>query len=143
MRESYPFTTSLTVQYADLDGQAIVFYGNYLTYVDIAINSFIRESGVDYPHWTQESGLDFNVVKADIVYHAPLLEDDSIELGVRLERMGRSSVSWQVALFRSDETDPAAEAAVIWVCADQTAHTSHPIPDELRVPFLALSEHDT
>ena len=141
MRIDYPLLSKQRVRYADLDGQAIVFYGNYLTYIDIAINEYLRAMPLDYPGWVAETGLDFNVVKITTEYRSPLRYDDEITVGVRLVRIGRSSITWAVAIFRKDDEVPAATAELIWVCADQKTHQSQPVPDSLRQAFRAVEQH--
>ena len=139
-RDNYPFFHELTVQYGELDGQAIVFYGNYLTYFDIAINEYVRATGLDYPAWVAETGLDFNVVRAAIEFRAPLQMGDELRVGVQLARLGRSSLTWLLAIFVGVGTQPAATGEVVWVCADQASFSSRPVPDAIRAKLLSLAE---
>lgn len=138
-RDQFLFFQPLTVQYAELDGQAIVFYGNYLTYYDIAINEYIRATGLDYVAWVAQTGLDFNVVKATVEYRRPLHLGTDLVVGVDLARIGRSSLSWQLAIFPSDGVEPAATGEVVWVCADQSSFSSRPVPDEIITQLRSLS----
>ena len=138
-RNGFSFFHPLTVQYAELDGQAIVFYGNYLTYFDIAINEYIRAAGLDYAAWVACTGLDFNVVKATVEYRTPLHLDDVLSIGVQLARIGRSSLTWQLAIFPGEEPELLAEGELIWVCADQASFSSRPVPADIRSQLLALS----
>ncbi|MCA9983372.1 MAG: acyl-CoA thioesterase [Anaerolineales bacterium] len=138
-RDQFLFFQPLTVQYAELDGQGIVFYGNYLTYYDIAINEYIRATGLDYAAWVAQTGLDFNVVKATVEYKTPLQLGADLAVGVELARSGRSSLTWQLAIFPAEGSEPMAIGEVIWVCADQSSFSSRPVPDEIRDRLQSLS----
>lgn len=94
----------IRVRYNEIDGQGIVFNGNYLIYADIGVTEFFRSLGGGQPGaFFAQYGSDFVVVNADVDYHASLTLDDNVTIAARVARFGRSSFTIHVALFRGDE----------------------------------------
>ena len=130
-RSDYPFSFSFRVRYAETDAQGIVFYGNYLTYFDVAIHEYFRWLSCDITAHVAETGADFHTVRASVDFHAPSRFDDELDVFVRTDRIGRSSLSFDLAIFSGDEPQPRVTGGVVWVNADQQAHRSTPLPKRL------------
>ena len=136
----YPFACQFRVRYSEIDGQAIVFNAHYLTYYDTALAEFFRHAGIVYGEARDpDSAVDFHTVRNRIDYHAPVRLDELIEVHVRVGRIGRSSISFEVALFAEGEAKPRNSGEVVWVCAGIGDHRSRPIPDPLRTRFEAAN----
>jgi predicted GNAT family N-acyltransferase len=73
---------------------------------------------------------DFFVKKSSLEYHASARLDDLIDVGVRLERFGNSSMLLQCAVFRGDALLVSGE--LVYVFADPATQTSKPIPQAFR-----------
>lgn len=129
----YPFACQFRVRYSEIDGQLIVFNAHYLTYYDTALAEFFRHAGIVYGEaGDPDSAVDFHTVRNLIDYHAPVRLDELIEVHVRVGRIGRSSVSFDVALFVRGEDRPRNSGEVVWVCAGVGDHRSRAIPEHLR-----------
>ncbi|MCC5873425.1 MAG: acyl-CoA thioesterase [Gammaproteobacteria bacterium] len=138
--QDYPFACQFRVRYSEIDGQLIVFNAHYLTYYDTALGEFFRHAGIVYGEARDaDSDVDFHTVRNLIDYHAPVRLDELIAVHVRVGRIGRSSISFEVALFAEDEDRPRNSGEVVWVCAGIGDHRSRPIPDHLRVRFEAAN----
>ena len=129
-RDDFRFAHRLRVRWAEVDKQDIVFNGHYLTYFDVAITEYWRELGVPYPAIVERWGSDLFVVKAGIDYHAPARYDDVLDIGVRIARIGNSSLQFVTGIFRADEALIGGE--LIYVNADPVTRTSVRVPAELR-----------
>jgi acyl-CoA thioester hydrolase len=129
-RSAYRFFHTLRVRWAEVDRQGIVFNGHYLTYFDVAITEYWRAIGVPYPQVTERWGSDLFVVKAAVEYRGPAHYDDILDIAVRVARIGTSSMTFGIAIFRGD--DHLIGGEVIYVNADP--HTRKPlrVPDGLR-----------
>ena len=57
-REAFRFQHRLRVRWAEIDGQSVVFNGNYLTYFDVAVTEYWRALGWVYPDRLTERGVD-------------------------------------------------------------------------------------
>ncbi len=102
------------VRYNEIDGQNIVFNGNYLIYADIGVTELFRAMGEGQPGpFFAQYGSDIVVVNAELDYHASAILDDVITIAARIARFGRTSFVFHVALFRGEErlTDMALTCA--------------------------------
>lgn len=104
----------------------VVFY----EYVDSAVNRWMIETGaLDVPH-SPVVGL---VVETRMGYAASVGFPDRLSVGLRAGRIGRSSVTYEFAIFRNDEDLAAAHGHFIHVYVDaQTRRPVEALPDNLR-----------
>ena len=58
--------------------------------------------------------------------------DEEVEIGTKIEKLGRSSMTFRFAVFGKEESNMRSAGEVVWVNADQTAHKSAPLPEVLR-----------
>ncbi len=139
-KANFPFAIPLRVRYSEIDAQGIVYNSHYLTYYDIAITETLRLLKFDYSlKAMQQTGKDFHTVKATVEYHTPLFYDDEFEIRVRCSRIGRASLTWQMAIFlcnsaaqtMSSDEKALSTGEVIWVYVDMNKHKSTPLPEEL------------
>lgn len=139
-RTNFPFFHQLRVRYAEVDAQAVVYNAHYVTYFDIAITEFLRTLDFDYSVAAMRaSGNDFHTVRVAIDYRQPAYYDDLLDIGVQVTRIGRTSITWTLAIFRQVEGSvPVTEGEVIWVYADQHEHRSTPLPPALSAELQRL-----
>lgn len=136
--ERWPIEERLRVRWAETDAQGIVFNGHYLTYFDVAITEFWRAAGMPYPAALAGTGVDLFAVKATVEYLAPAHYDDLIDVRCRVARLGRSSITFALAIRRDEQTITRGE--VVYVCADPVARRATPIPVALRDAIEALEK---
>ncbi len=139
-RDQFDFFHDLRVRYAEVDSQGIVFNAHYLTYFDTSITEYMRNIRYDYHALVSERGLDFHLVKSTVEYLKPIGFDEIIEIGVTAHRVGKSSVTWALGIFKKGESDCLAKGEIIWVCSRVGTNKSHPLPEDL---VKLLSEHNT
>ena len=128
-REDFTATHRLRVRWAEADLQGIVFNGHYLTYFDVAITEYWRALGLPYPQTTADTGGELYTVKASVEYHAPARYDDELELFVRCARIGRSSLTFLIEIWRADTRIASGE--LIYVHADPGSRKSAPLSERL------------
>jgi acyl-CoA thioester hydrolase len=107
-----------------------VFNGNYLTYADVGITEYFRALGIAFPLQMAEDGAEFFAVRTLLDYLAPARFDEEIQVGIRVSRMGRSSMTFSMGIWREDTALTAGE--IVYVLADTQSRSSRPIPDWLR-----------
>jgi len=134
-RGDFSFFHGLRVRWAEVDPQGIVFNGNYLTYTDVATTEYYRHLDVSYPADLLRGGGDLFAVKSTLEYFAPARYDDWLEMGVRVLRLGRSSLIFQVAIWREEQ--PLTLGELIYAYADEQRQ-SQPVPDWLRERIRAF-----
>lgn len=131
-----PFRVPFRVRYSEIDYQAIAYNAHYLTWMDITIHEFFKALPYNYPAKRAETGGDFHTVKATIEFKQPLRLDEDFQGELRIGRIGRSSLTFDLRLVVEGEAGPRATGEIIWVYADQASGRSAPLPDELleRLP---------
>jgi len=129
-RSNFRFFERLRVRWAEIDAQQIVFNGHYLTYFDTAVGGYWRALALPYAETMQSLGGDLFVRKATLEYLGSARYDDQLEIGVRCDRVGNSSMLVQCAVFRADEL--LVHGELIYVFADAQTQTPKPVPETLR-----------
>ena len=125
-RDGFRFTEPLRVRWAEVDGQQVVFNGHYLMYFDTAMAGYWRRLGLPYAQTLADLGGDLFVRKAMLEYHAPARYDDALEVGLRFDGVGRSSLRFVAAVFHEHRLLVGGELLYVWV--DAAARTPRPVP---------------
>jgi YbgC/YbaW family acyl-CoA thioester hydrolase len=135
-RSDFRFFHRLRVRWAEVDMQKIVFNGHYLMYLDTAISDYWRAMAFPYEAGMLALGGDLYVKKASLEYHRSARFDDMLDVGLRCQRIGTSSMTFTGAIFAGDALLITAE--LIYVFADPSTQKSKPIPDTLRYALEAF-----
>jgi acyl-CoA thioester hydrolase len=133
---AFPLRHTLRVRWAEVDSQNIVFNGNYLSYFDIGITEYWRAIGLPYPDGIAGSGGDLFAVRSVINYHGSARFDEILEVAVRAARLGNSSMTFEIGVFRAGERLVSGE--MVYVYADPDTRSSRPLPDRLRRAIQAF-----
>jgi YbgC/YbaW family acyl-CoA thioester hydrolase len=116
--------------------QKIVFNGNYLNYIDVAIAEYWRAIGLPYPHgYVDRYANDVYLRKASVEYLGSARYDDLLDVLVRVAKLGRTSMTFlfEIRLAAPGPADkPLVTAELIYVNADPTTMTPAPLPDAVR-----------
>lgn len=138
---SQPFRFPFRVRYSEIDYQGIAYNAHYLTWMDTTIHEFFKALPYDYTAKRAETASDFNTVKAAVEFRRPLRLDEDFVVELRIGRIGRSSLTFDLRLVVEGEDEPRATGEIVWVYADQAAVRAAPLPDELldRLPEPASS----
>lgn len=118
------------MRWAEVDAQGIVFNGHYLTYFDIGITEYWRAIGLPYPEGIAGTGGDLFAVRSVINYHGSARFDEELEVVVRAARLGNSSMTFEMGIFREGERLISGE--MVYVNADPEQRIARPLPDRLR-----------
>jgi YbgC/YbaW family acyl-CoA thioester hydrolase len=129
-RQDFRFFHHLRVRWAEVDMQKIVFNAHYLMYFDTAITDYWRALALPYQESMEHLGGDLYVKKATVEFHDSARMDDRLDIGLKCERIGTSSMSFTGAIFRAEDLLIACE--LVYVFADPATQTSKPIPPTLR-----------
>ncbi|MBC3860735.1 acyl-CoA thioesterase [Undibacterium jejuense] len=129
-RQDFAFFHSLRVRWSEVDMQAIVFNGNYLNYFDVALTEYWRATGLPNAVTQAADGKELFARKASLDYFSPARFDDVLDLGVRCNKLGRSSMQFIVEIFRGEAHLISGE--LVYVYADSTLRKGVAVPDEWR-----------
>ncbi len=133
-RDDFSFFDSLRVRWAEVDMQAIVFNGHYLTYFDVAFTEYWRATGLPNVLQQAADGRELFARKSSIDYLAPARFDDLLHIGVRCAAIGRSSMRFVVEIYRGDDADAEhlISGEMVYVYADTALRKGVPVPPEWR-----------
>lgn len=129
-REDFRFFHRLRVRWAEVDMQKIVFNAHYLMYFDTAVADYWRALAMPYEEGMHQLQGDIYVKKAGIEFHASARMDDRLDVGMKCERIGNSSMLFRGAIFRAEQLLITCE--LVYVFADPATQTSRPVPAPLR-----------
>jgi acyl-CoA thioester hydrolase len=128
-RNAYPRFRPIPTRWADNDIYGHVNNAAYYGFFDTAVNGFlIEEAGLDI-HGGSVIGL---VVETGCNYFAALAYPETVEAGVRVARIGNSSVTYQIGLFREGEDEPAAQGHFVHVYVDRETRRPVSLPEAMR-----------
>ena len=129
-RQDFRFFYPLRVRWAEVDMQKIVFNAHYLMYFDTAIAEYWRALALPYEEAMQKLGGELYVKKVSIEFHASARFDDRLDVALRLNRIGNSSMVFSGGIFHGDDLLITSE--LIYVFADPANQTSKSVPNALR-----------
>jgi acyl-CoA thioester hydrolase len=132
-RSAYKAFRTITTRWMDNDAYGHVNNVIYYSWFDTAVNAHLIEQGVLDIHHGETIGL---VIETQCNYFAPLAFPQTIEAGIRVAKLGSSSVRYEVGLFAQAEPLTAAKGHFIHVYVDRV--TRRPVP--LPAPFKSLLE---
>ncbi len=129
-RNDYRFLDRLRVRWVEVDMQKIVFNGHYLMYFDTAVAGYWRAMALPYHDTMEYLAGDLYVRKATVEYHASAQYDDQLDVGIRTQRIGNSSLLLSCGAFRGEQLLVGGE--LVYVFADPATMKSQPVPQQLR-----------
>ena len=131
-----PFVHSLRVRFHECDPQGVVFNAHYFAYFDIALTEMWREAFGSYGD-VVASGTDVVVVEAGASFRAPARFDDELDVELRIERLGTTSMAMATAIRRDGEL--LVEGRIVHVFVDTATMGKQAIPDRLRAGLEAYA----
>lgn len=135
MRDAYPHFERITTRWKDNDVYGHLNNVEYFSLFDTAINAFlIRQGGLDI-HRGPAIGL---CAESHCRYLRPLAFPDVVETGLRVAHLGRSSVKYELGLFREGEAERAAEGWFVHVFVDRGTHRPVELPASIRAALKTL-----
>ena len=133
-RSDFRYVQTLRVRWAEVDMQQIVFNAHYLMYFDTAVGGYWQALGMPYSAAMAKLDGDIFVKKASIEFNASAEYDDRLDVALRCEHIGNSSMVFQGAIFRGDACLVTSE--LVYVFADPLAKISRAVPAPLRQALL-------
>ncbi|MFV0679545.1 YbgC/FadM family acyl-CoA thioesterase [Ottowia sp.] len=124
------FHHPLRVRWAEVDAQHIVFNAHYLMYFSTAMADYWRALAMPYAAAMQRLQGDIFLRKTTLEFNAPARLDDRLDVAMRCDRIGSSSMTFVGAIFRDHQLLLTGE--LVYVFADPSAQTSRPVPAPLR-----------
>ena len=134
-RTAFVHHTTIDTRWMDNDAYGHVNNVVYYSFFDTAVNRWLIERGLLDVEHSPVIGL---VVETGCRYFAPLTFPDRITAGLRVSRIGTSSVRYDIALFRNDDETASAAGHFTHVYVDRATRRPAPIPAATRDALATL-----
>lgn len=135
-RSDFRTFQQIPTRWMDVDIYGHVNNVQYLSFFDTAVNSWYVEKGLLDPVHSREI---FLVVETGCNYFAELTFPGVVSAGLRIEKLGSSSVVFRVGLFAGDAAGTAAHGRFVHVHVDRETRRPTPIPEEKRLILAGLT----
>lgn len=134
-RSQFPHFLAIPTRWMDNDIYGHVNNVVYYSYFDTAVNQFLIERGVLDIHQGEVVGF---VVDSGCSYFSSISFPDTIHAGIRVSKLGNSSVRYEIALFRNDDPLPCAAGHFVHVYVERTSNRSVAIPEPVRAVLATI-----
>lgn len=134
-RADFPHFLDIPTRWMDNDIYGHVNNVLYYAFFDTVINQYLISVGGLDIHGGAVIGL---AVETHCQFFQPLAFPDVINAGLRVGKLGGSSVRYEVGLFRAGDEQAAAFGYFVHVFVDRAARRPAPIPDTIRAALTRL-----
>jgi len=135
-RAAYPYFRTIPTRWMDNDAYGHVNNVTYYSYFDTVVNEhLIREGGLDIAR-DPVVGL---VVETGCTFRKSLSFPERIDAGLRVAKLGTTSVTYEIGLFREGDDEPAATGRFVHVWVDRATQLPVPVPPAIRAALRPLA----
>ena len=135
-RQAFPHIGTVTTCWTDNDIYGHVNNAVYYHYFDSVINAYlVDQGGLDI----QQGEVVGFIVHSACDYLGPVAYPGNLEVGIATTKVGNSSVTYQVALFKPGESAPSAVGSMVHVFVAQASNQPVAIPERLRHALQAIA----
>jgi acyl-CoA thioester hydrolase len=136
MKPMEPTGLEVRVYYEDTDSGGVVYYANYLKYLERARTELLRSLGFEQRQLAEATGLAFAVRSITADYLRPAKLDDRLDIHTAVEDLGRAQVTFAQSVTRGGETLLTANVRV--ACLDLAKGKATAMPPDLHAKLAAL-----
>ncbi len=127
-KNSTSHRVSYRVIYGDTDQMGVSYYANYLKWVEMGRNDFMRKIGTPYTS-VEKSGLMFPVIEVSCRYHHPARYDDEVVIETSLTDLAPVSLTFSYRLLREGDDQLLATGWTKHACVDREGQITKMLPD--------------
>ncbi len=125
----------IKIYYEDTDAGGVVYYANYLRYMERARTEFLLEKGIDVAEYHNKGYL-FAVVHVDIGYKKPARLGEIIEVATEVIEISHATITLRQYVLREDT--PLVEAMVKLACINKDGRPQR-LPEEFKALYADQS----
>lgn len=129
LKSDFPLLLKIQTRWMDNDAYAHVNNVTYYSYFDTAVNQFLITGGVLDIHQSNEIAL---VVESGCSYYRSISFPDVLEVGLRVAKIGKSSVRYEIGIFLKDSDSVCAAGHFVHVYVQRLGRTATPISSSTR-----------
>jgi acyl-CoA thioester hydrolase len=127
-----PFRHRLRVRWSECDLQGVVFYPQYLAYLDHTVTELWRVAIGPYTDMIPTHGVDMVVAEAAMRYRGSARFDDELEISASLTRLGSTSITTAFRIERVSDSALLTEGELRHVFVDPEDFSKREMPDRVR-----------
>ena len=128
------------VYWEDTDGGGVVYYANYLKFMERARTEWLRSMGHSQSELAEKHGYVFAVAEVKVNYRKPARLDDELRITCVPVPEGRASIRFQQIIARGDVVLTEGEVRV--ACVDSKTFRPRALPDFIKVPVNTTQVSD-
>ena len=133
-----PFVWPVRVYWEDTDAGGIVYYANYMKFMERARTEWLRAIGIDQARLKEEHGLMFVVVDVEAHYRKPARYNDQLQVTCRVRETTRASITLDQEVYRENVGgELLLDGRVRAACLDALKYRPRPLPPELWTQIKA------
>jgi len=134
-RADFRHHLAIPTRWLDNDSYGHVNNVVYYSYFDTVVNEhLIREAGLDI----RRDPVVGVVVETSCRFHRSLTFPEVVDAAMRVTKLGRSSVVYEIGLFKEGEEPPAATGRFVHVWVDRESQAPAPVPEHVRAALAPL-----
>lgn len=126
------FEWPVRVYYEDTDVGGVVYYANYLRFMERARTEWLRHLGFEQDELIRDEGVLFAVAAADIRYRAPARFNDLLHVTAAIADAGRSRIEFEQTVYRVSDGQHLTDGHIRVACLDAERFRPRPIPESLQ-----------
>lgn len=124
----FEFSWPVRVYYEDTDAGGVVYYANYLKFLERARTEMLRKLGFELDQLAREKHILFIVRKVTIDYHKPAYMDDMLLVRARVEKLRKASIIFRQSIENQNQ-ETLCRAEVVIACIDNTTMKPVALPE--------------
>ena len=131
------------VYWEDTDGGGIVYYANYLRFLERARTEWLRSLGYSQQALAREPGIVFTVVSLSVEYRRPARLDDELAITCEAHADRAATIRFEQAVYLgrgAGEGPPILNAQVLVACVDARALKPRRLPESLMNVLISPSD---
>ncbi|NNJ96529.1 MAG: tol-pal system-associated acyl-CoA thioesterase [Gammaproteobacteria bacterium] len=126
------FTWPVRVYYEDTDAGGVVYYANYLKYLERARTEYLRALGFEQDQLKQKDGIIFAVHSLTIKYRKPAIFNDALTVTAEVLDQGNARLTFKQMITRKNDNTLICSADVTIACLDAIKFTPARIPARVQ-----------
>lgn len=139
-RADYQFFFPIQTRWADNDVYGHVNNVTFYSYFDTAANALLIQHALFDFKTSPIIGL---VVESKCTYFSELSYPEVIDVAVAIEKIGRSSVTYSISIFKKNQSEPAAQGYFVHVFVDRDSRKSIELPNSIREALTTFMTKST
>ena len=123
------FKSSVRIYYEDTDAQGVVYYANYLKFMERCRTDWLRHIGCDIDVVNRHFGIIFAVRSTRIEYFRPARLSDVLTVTVEIQELKKASIRLEQHVYR--DTECLCQSTIRLACLDATRFEPVPLPEPI------------